>query len=431
MAQITRREGKNSISYTIRIDCGKDSEGERIRKNFGLKLPKDIGKKEEKQRLKRAVMGFEGKLKKGISTEGLTFRMLSEQWQNESQGMLSIRTIESAKYRLKEINEHIGHIDVNDLTKQDIRNYISFLEKPRCRTKKDGTSTEYYLSPISIQGHYKVISQILSYGCERDLVENNICIGKGIKKPRNENKTIKCLDRNTVQLYIEKLKEFAPLQWQTFFCLLSVTGARRGELLGLKWTDINFDKCTININETSQKVTSNGIIFKEPKTPGSSRIITIDRETVGMLQKYKIEQAKRKIKIGPLWQRNVRDMSEKYCEAHNECSKGGTGYCKKMCKNFRESNRVFVNDIGIPLSPDTPGRFMTRFCLRNNLPHTDIHTFRHTAVSQLWDQGVPVPAIAEFVGHANPRVTMEIYAHSMKETENNLSNVLAEVYKRA
>lgn len=423
MASVTKRIGKTKTSYRIRVSLGTDQLGREIAKYKTWTPPKGIGKREEEKLLNVEMISFENKVLKGMSVQKILFRDVAELWLEQAEQNLKPKSVSWSRMILQEVNRKIGHVPVDKLKRQDIREYISYLEKPR---KRNGR--EYYLSPQSIRGHFRVISQVLSFACCNDMIENNICIGKGIKLPSIKKKAVKCLTREDMHVIKKAIDEKAPLQYVALFNLLMGTGARIGELLGLRWSDIDFNRNTISINEASQYIEHRGILFSSPKTESSFRTIVIDPSITAALKKHHIEQMKLRLSLGEIWQCNPDDTSQVYCENHDKCQRKCTGYCEKLCKDHLVSNRVFTRANGAPMHPKTPYQFLKKFLAKYNLPETDIHTFRHTAVSQLWASGVPLTDIADFVGHANVSTTIAVYSHSMKENKDKLSSALMGAY---
>lgn len=227
----------------------------------------------------------------------------------------------------------------------------------------------------------------------------------------------------TANAYIEALKKEAPLKWQVFFQIALQCGLRLGELLALKWNDIDFEKKTISVNESLSYISHTGLVFTAPKTKTSERTCVVSDTIIDLLKDLKSEQNLERVRLGNLWGTNAENTSERFCENIDKCSRDCKGnYCSKFCSLFRQEQRVFTGDNGTPLQPSAPRQYIQRLGKRHGLPHIDIHTWRHTCVSMLIDAGESIPNVANYVGHSTPTVTMSIYAHSIKESENKLSN---------
>lgn len=429
MASVKKIIGKNGTSYRIRVFLEEDENGKTIVRSHNWRVPQGISKREEKKQLDDEVRNFESKIKMGINTKKITFRQLSDMYLKDAEKYQKPSSISSTRDRLKYAYPIIGHIPVDSLKKQDMRNYVSYLEKPKERKNKNGKTSEYTLSPTTIRDYVKSVSQVLSYGCELDILPFNILEGKGVKMPSLKKQKPKLLEQSEMEKILTAIEKYAPLQYKTYFYLLSVTACRRGELLGLSWENVDFENNVITINETSSYIPGKGIIFTAPKTESSVRQISVAPSIMKLLKKWEIKQKELKLKAGELWQRNPKNTSEIYCENHNKCKKQCTGYCEKRCKSYKESQRVFTRSTGEPMHSQRPLKWLQTFTQDHDLPKATVHIFRHTAISRLLLEGTAVTTVQGFAGHSSPRITMEVYAHCFQEEKKTCSKDLANAFK--
>ena len=376
------------------------------------KIPEGMTAKRAEKEAAKELAAFEELVDRGVNVKKMTFSQLAEKYIHDLEGECKPSTIESHQFRLKKINAFIGDIEVKKLTKQHVRNFISELEKPYY-TKK-GIEKKY--SAATISDYYKTISCVLTYGCEQDYLERNICAEKGIKRPTMTSDRVKTVPLPVVADYIEMLKEMKP-KYEVFFHLLINTGARKGEILALKWNDVNFDDCSISINENVQYLTSKGIFFTTPKTASSKRTIKIPQYVVDMLRSWKAEQAKQRLQTGQLWGCNPKNPSERFCDNHSKCNKQTKGYCSKNCKKYAMADRVFTTEYGTPMHPDTVLDEIQKNAKKRGLQSITLHGLRHTFASLCIADGVDVANIAAFLGHSSPSVTTAIYVHELEERE--------------
>jgi integrase len=180
-------------------------------------------------------------------------------------------------------------------------------------------------------------------------------------------------------------------KYKVLTMLALFTGMRRGELMGLEWKDIDYEKKTINICRTSQYLPGDGVFTKEPKTEFSTRTITIPDTIVALLKDYKLHQESERTQIADLW---------------------------------NPTDRLFTTWNGEPMSPDTITDWFGKFIKIHNLPHVTFHGLRHTNVSLLIAEGVDVRTIASRVGHANPTTTLNLYSHMLRKSDQNAADSL-------
>ena len=411
------REQKTKISAQIRVSKGTDTDGRTIYESKTISFPLGTSKTTINKEASKEERRLQELIEKGINTEKITFRQLAELYIEDARKTLKPKSIEFHEINLKRINKYIGHLEVKKIKKADIRNFIAELEKPY----KTKNGKEKSFAPTTINDYIRTVSCVLSFGCYTDMLESNVCLGKGIRKPKVKSNDSKAIPLDVLKQYIEAFDE-------VFFYLALSTGARSGELCGLDWDNIDFENSEITIEENSQYIMGKGIIFVSPKTKASHRTIKVDTSVMKMLKELKAYNLERQLKFGEYWQANPDNTREKYCESHNKCKHQCVGYCSKNCKMFKPCNRVFIQANGIPLHPNTPYTFVRKFGKRHNLPPITIHGLRHTFVSLAIKEGEAVTQIASFVGHANVAVTNAVYAHDIEE-RNKAKEITTNVIK--
>lgn len=181
-----------------------------------------------------------------------------------------------------------------------------------------------------------------------------------------------------------------------FFHLAAYTGARRGELLNLRWRDVDLDGASIHIKGSAAFIAGERI--EGTTKSGRSRVVSIDPGTVDVLKAHRKRQAADKLKVGEAW-------------------KGAD----KVTDDF-----VFATGWGEPIHPDTATSLMTTLIKAHNepkdgmlpaepLPHARLHDLRHIHATTLLLAGVPVHVVAARLGHADPSITLRVYAHVISE----------------
>ena len=173
--------------------------------------------------------------------------------------------------------------------------------------------------------------------------------------------------------------------------LAAYTGARRGELLALRWSDVDADAREVTISGSAAVV--EGQRVEGTTKGGRSRVVGIDEETARALREHRRRQAAERLAAGALW----------------------TG----------DGARVFVTETGEPLYPDTVTALTTKLAARAGVPHCRLHDLRHLHATTLLLAGVPVHVVAARLGHADPAVTLRTYAHVVREQAASVADVFA------
>jgi integrase len=189
-----------------------------------------------------------------------------------------------------------------------------------------------------------------------------------------------------------------------FFHMAAYTAARRGELLNLRWTDIDLDAKRITITGSTAVIAGERI--DGTTKSGRTRVVSIDDGTVDVLRQHKADQAADQLRAGDSW-RGVKD-----------------GY-------------VFTTGWGEPIYPDTVTSLMTKLIRAHNQPEQDpapkdqlprarLHDLRHLHATTLLLSGVPVHVVAARLGHADPAITLRVYAHVIRTAEAAAADIFAQ-----
>lgn len=172
-----------------------------------------------------------------INKSKITVKDLFEEWLEYSKTIWSPKTYIVNKYWVNNIFKSIGHIRLQDLNSKLLEDFYTELR----------TNTEY--SDKTIQHHYTIISAALKKAIIWGYISDNP--NSRIEKPKVRKKEIQCYSPEEVEKLLEALQD-ETLKYQVLIMLALDSGARRGEITGLTWEDIDFKKSTININKTTQ-----------------------------------------------------------------------------------------------------------------------------------------------------------------------------------
>ncbi|MBP3284387.1 MAG: site-specific integrase [Clostridia bacterium] len=382
---ITSR-GKNT--WRIEVITGKvNRQYQRITETFhGLKSE---AKNRESELKKQSQTGTV------VVNRKMTFSEFSEIWLKEYAQNLAPRTYKEYTKLIEKINNCIGNIPLIELKPLHLTDYYNQLrekgkEAPHNKLKKDKTSPKT-LSENTILHHYTLIGEILNRAVDWDCLERNP--NTKVPRPKIQKHEPKFYDTEQVQNLLKCL-ETEPLQSKALILLALDTGARRGEITGLDWSDIDFEKNFISINQTTQMLNGE-IIEKVPKTNSSIRKVAISAKTAQVLKAYKKEQLMKELELGSKWEK---------------------------------TNKVFTGRLGGAISPSAPSRIFSDIIKRYNLPSIKFHELRHTSVSLLINSGIHTHVISKRVGHSSISTTSSIYSHifnsAEKEVAEKMNNIL-------
>jgi len=247
------------------------------------------------------------------------------------------------------------------------------------------------LSAKTILEHHRLISSILAQADKEMLVPYNAAAkasppivrrtSPDYYQPDEMNEILDALDNE-------------PIRWKAITYLLIDTGCRRGEIMGLKWSKVNFDTSVITIDCALLYTPQRGV-YEGPTKTNEVRAVKIAPQTLAVLKEWKEEYERLKDLNGDRW---------------------------------ADAPYVFVQDDGKRMHPDSITDWLNRFSDRNGLPHIHPHAFRHTAASTMIANGVDLVTTAAELGHANANTTAMIYAHQIAVARATAADVRAGVF---
>lgn len=164
------------------------------------------------------------------------------------------------------------------------------------------------------------------------------------------------------------------------FAVGVAVGLRRGELLGLRWSDVDLDERLVHVRQIAQRLPEVGLIYGTPKTGKSRRTIPLPARSVKVLRAHRARQAAEMLALGP----------------------GST-----------ESGLVFTSSVGTVVEPRNLSRLFEQLIAAVGVRRIRFHDLRHTCASLLLVQGVPARVVMDVLGHSQMAITMDLYSHVM------------------
>ena len=392
MAYIQERRDKDGklISSSIRVHRGRDADGKPL-KPWQTKFDVKPGWKEATARKKAEAFAaqFEKECREGTTSDSrIKFAQYADYviQQKEARGCKH-NTIVSYRGFTKRVYPAIGHLKLSEIRASHLNKFYADLQKP-------GTNmiTGEGLSAKTVAEHHRFIRVVLEEAVKEGLLPYNVA--DRATPPKATNKEPKYFQPEEVAAIRDALKE-EPLKWECLTHMLLITGARRGEVLGLKWNDVDFKRNQIYIHRNILYNPDRGIYEDTPKTARSIRYVSLPTETMQLLKVYRAWQSEERLRVG---------------------------------EYYVNQDFVFAQDNGNPMHPDSVTTWLDRFSRRHGLPHISPHMFRHTMASMLYFNGVDSVSISARLGHAQVSTTANIYSHVIEGADQKNAEVLAEVF---
>lgn len=402
MASIEKRTNKNGdvIGYRFRACVGRDDHYKQVWRTATIQRPEGLTPKKEAAEVKRLADAWEKEQKsvyqqtetREDKTKITLASFIRNHWWKDHvlDGSHKKCSISFYRFMSDDIIAYFGERKrLSQIDAESIKRYIGYLQTEA--TTQDGKP----LSPTTVKRHFETLRNILNYALRFGYIQSDPFLKLSTKdKPHRQTKQIEFLKPDEARKFILAL-ESEPLYWKCFMNIILVCGLRRGECIGLKWSDINSKELTISIN----------------------RNVTIDQESP---QKYAVTSPKSgKPRTVPL-SHSVSKMLESLKASQKE----------KYGAEIPPTAYIFCREENLfePIYPTTPTRWQSRFVKRHNLPNVSPHDLRHTAATLALESGANLKAVQTLLGHSDASTTMSFYAgvtqEAQRKTVDGIENLI-------
>lgn len=452
---------KRGNSYLIRCYDGYDQTGRQIERTMTWKIPAGMSEKKAEREARHQAELFEEKVRTGQSAEQkIKFADFCDLWMKDyAETQLRPKTVTRYRGLLERIKPALGSIYLDRLrpthltafyrelaqvrkvstytAKMDLKAYLKERKITQMKLAEDSgictatirsiiignAATEETaqkiadslhidfdklfqpsgepqpLSGQTILHYHRLISVVLQTAVEWQYIPANAA--ERVKPPKAEaNEAVYLDDKQAIHLL--ELMEDQPIYYRTAVTVLLFTGMRRGELMGLVWSDIDFDDNTITIQRSLQYLPDMGVFTSDTKTKSSRRVIKAPATAIQSLKEYRTWQKKTFLSIGKPWE---------------------------------ESGQVFITQGGTPMHPDTLTSWFGSFIKTTDLPQIHVHSLRHTNATLQIANGVAVTTVAGTLGHSTANTTTKVYAHAIQSaaaaSAEMMDNLLNPMKKQA
>lgn len=371
--------------FRVSATFGRDSNGKYIRKSFYGKSEKDAKKKMEE---------YKDSIKQGLIVDkNYYLGNVMNTWLFEVikvSTKIKPTTFERYEgiYRNYIKNSSLSAINLKNIKSIQVQKYYNDLSQNQNKTVSQITNLN------------KLLKHFFNYAVEEGYLLKNPCIGQIVIPGKNQEKKkeVQVFNdeylRAIVNSPIDKLiKDIA------IVCL--ATGMRRGECLGLKYSDIDYDSMEIRISRTVSSVAliddngtrNNVTIVQTPKTIGSVRTIPLPKTLKTIFEKVKIKQ-------------------------HENRLKSGQSY------NLANIDFIFLSETGNLIDSSNLSRSWRRYLKKLNIPYLKFHALRHTYATRQFEAGLPLKTVSSLLGHSSIEITANIYTHVLKKEKEKSVDII-------
>lgn len=301
--------------------------------------------------------------------------LLEEFFREHADRRLSPKTTERYRQKASYLSPELLAMPIQEITPLHLeREWNRLLERGGRRRY---TGEPRPLGPKTVRNIAGVVSAAFGHAVRWGLLERNPVTKS--EPPRAPRSTSVALTAREIELLVAAAS--SPWCLGMIIELTAALGARRGEILALRWSDIQDGRARI---ERALCQTREGMIFKAPKS-GRTRVVTIPSSALRSLEAHRLRQEEFRRQFGPDYRHDL--------------------------------DLVFAQPDGSPLAPDSISSAVSALFRRLKIPKPKggaLHLLRHSHGSHLLAKGVPLPAVAERLGHSSPYVTATVYAHAIR-----------------
>jgi integrase len=362
--------------WVAEITVGRNpSDGKLIKKYF-------YGAKQSivKTKMENYKKDLENQAKENNSQGDFTFgKWLNEWLSTYKRNNLKVRTFSDYDTMIRlYIAPRLGNISIKDITTKQLQDmYNELLSNGSIKTKGS-------LSIRTVKYVHTVCSLALEKASNLKMIPENVAVFTEL--PKNNKKEVEPLSLQEQMQFIKAIKSD---KLECVFLLAMGTGLRIGEILALKWRNIDFGEGTLKVLETVQRVknlkrkdendTKTVIEFNSPKTSSSIRVVPIPSAILSKLQLHKERQTEEKSLAGSL---------------------------------YTDNDLVFATALGTVTEPRNVERIFYKLIKQSNLRHFNFHLMRHTFTTRLVEKNINFSVLQELLGHSKKGSVTFHYTHA-------------------
>ncbi len=282
------------------------------------------------------------------------------------------------------INNHLvpslGKVFLHKLTVQQVQAFYA-------QKAQEG------LKPNTISVIHGVLHEALENAVKWNLLSRNVVSLASV--PRKTRYEVHPLSASDAQKLIQAVRGS---KIEALLIIAVTTGLRRGELLALRWDDVNLEQGVLHVRRTMNRIAGYGFVESDPKTKTSHRRVMLPNVAVEALKKHHAALDQAKQQAGTKW---------------------------------IEKGLVFPNTKGNFLSPDQLLKWFGQALDKAGLPHMRFHDLRHSAATILLSMGVHPKVVQELLGHSTIALTMDTYSHLLPSMQRDAMNGMDELFRES
>jgi integrase len=294
------------------------------------------------------------------------------------------------------VRERLGDRPLQSITKADIDDLMDWmLTAGRKRGGKPGTGLSGRTARLTLG---RLTAALEMAVLEGKLVRN---VAKLVTPPEHTPRGRETWSKTEVRRFLAKAaRDRLHAAWR-----LSLYGLRRGEVLGLRWSDIDLKARTLTVNQ-ARVLVEYRILIEEPKSRNGKRTLPLDDELVAALTRLRRRQMDESATAGAAYQAEL----------------AGLGW-------YQGGEYVVIDELGLPVHPEWYSDEFGRLLKRAGLRRITLHDSRHTTLTLMEHAGVPISIVSKWAGHYDSAFTQKTYVHASDDDLKQGRAALAKIHK--
>ncbi len=396
MSNIKKRYGKDgSVSYLIRVSTGYDINGKQIRHNKTYRPPQSMSPKKAEKEVQRIAFEFEQEcMVLGNIKNNIRFSDFVKTYLETEKPLLSPTTYDTYTAHINNfILPALGHYKLTDIKPKQIQDLINQLSTSK-KKLQNGKYSDETLKPSTVQRYIDTVKSIFRLAVKQGLINDNPADSKRLTFPKAQKPKTEIFTRKEATELLKALQK-EPLQFQTLIQLAIFSGARRGELVALKFSDIDFETRQLKIERAAYREKGHPQAVKPPKDY-ETRIVTLTQICCDLIKELQKEKAAEKQRLGNLW---------------------------------ADEDWIFTQSNGKMMFVTTPTAQFSKFLEKYGFKHKKFHCLRHTSATMLLYAGANLKQVQSRLGHSDIETTNK-YLHMLEDADidavDSLENLLSD-----
>lgn len=342
---------------------------------------------EARRKLRRIIADHEKGMP--VQTRKRTVREFLTEWQADLAGTWRPKTAKTNRYQCDSyLIPHLGKLTLDKLTQRDVQRMLDAM-------------IEAGKSPRTARQAREVLRNALNEAQRRDLLSRNVAaLARPPKERKHEKQALTASQAHTL------LDAVRGTRWDSLFALAVTLGLRQGEVLGVRWQDVDLDAGTLTLRYQLQDVNPDdpdaGMVRLTPSwalvdlKTDAVRTIPLPAPALDALKRHRVAQLEERLLAGGRW---------------------------------HDLDLVHTSTVGTPLDPANPRKLYYQTLRDAGLPRITFHELRHTAATILEDIGVPPATAQAILGHTHITTTLQVYTHASKAGLTDAADRLSTLYR--